>query len=96
MDNNMYSLRILSKGKITDLSKGFDLGGVPFSIYTRKKTASMDTDLVVKCQLVCDKTAGEFPVSVGDWTPAAIAKISPNAIDLNAFDVYWGAGETIK
>lgn len=56
----------------------------------------MDTDLVVKCQLVCDKIAGEFPVPVGDWTPAAIAKISPNAIDLNAFDVYWGAGETIK
>lgn len=56
----------------------------------------MDTDLVVKCQLICDKTAGEFPVPVGDWTPAAIAKISPNAIDLNAFDVFWGAGETIK
>lgn len=96
MDNNMYSLRILSKGKITDLSKGFDLGGIPFSIYVRKKAVSMDTDLVVKCQLVCDKSFGEFPIPVSDWTPAAIAKISPNAIDLNAFDVFWGAGETIK
>ena len=92
----MYSLRILSKGKITDLSKGFDLGGVPFSIYARKKKVSMDTDLVVMCQLVCDKAPGELPVPVGDWTPAAIAKISPNAIDLTAFDVFWGAGETIK
>lgn len=36
MDNNMYSLRILSKGKITDLSKGFDLGGIPFHICTQK------------------------------------------------------------
>ena len=66
MDNNMYSLRILSKGKITDLSKGFDLGGVPFSIYARKKKVSMYTDLVVKCQLVCDKAFGEFPVPVSD------------------------------
>lgn len=96
MDNNMYSLRILSKGKITDLSKGFDLGGVPFSIYVRKKGVSMDADLVLRCQLICDKVHGEFPVPVGDWTPAAIAKISPNAIDLTAFDVFWGSGETIK
>jgi len=56
----------------------------------------MYTDLVVKCQLVCDKAFGEFPVPVSDWTPAAIVKISPNAIDLAAFDVFWGAGETIK
>ena len=27
----MYSLRILSKGKVTDLSNGFALGGVPFT-----------------------------------------------------------------
>lgn len=92
----MYSLRILSKGKITDLSNGFDLGGVPFSIYVRKKTVSMEPDLIVKCQLICDLKSGDFPVPVGDWTPAAIAKISPNAIDVMAYDVYWGAGQTIK
>lgn len=92
----MYSLRILSKGQITDLTKGFDLGGVPFSIYVRKKSVSMDTDLLVNCQLVCDKTMGEFPVPVGDWTPAAIVKLAPYSISLSSYDVYWGAGESIK
>lgn len=92
----MYSLRILSKGKITDLSKGFDLGGVPFSIYVRKKSVSMEADLIVKCQLICDLKSGDLPVPVGDWTPAAIVKISPNAIDVTDYDVYWGAGQTIK
>ncbi len=36
----MYSLRILSKGQITDLSSGFSLGGKPFSIFVRSKMPS--------------------------------------------------------
>lgn len=95
MNDIMYSLRILSKGKITDLTKGFDLKGVPFSIYCRKKAVSMDTDLVINCQLLCDNTTGELPVPVGDWTPAEIVKLAPSAISLSDYDVYWGAGELI-
>ena len=96
MSSEMYSQRILSKGQITDLTKGFALGGVPFSIYVRKKSVSLETDLLVNCQLICDKEPGGFPVPVGDWTPAAIVKIAPGAIALSDYDVYWGAGEKIK
>ena len=56
----------------------------------------MEANTLVRCHLICDKKASDFPVPIGDWTPAAIVKISPNAIDLAAFDVFWGAGETIK
>lgn len=101
MSNEMYSLRVLAKGKIEDLSKGFSLNGVPFTIYVRHKGNSLAShyvgaDMLVKCRLLCDREASDLPVTVGDWTPAMIAEISPNAISLNDFDVYWGTGETIK
>lgn len=92
----MYSLRILSKGKVTDLSNGFALGGVPFTVFVRPKEVTMETSTLLKCKLICDKEFGVIPVPVGDWTPAAIVKIAPNAIDLQSYEIYWGAGETIK
>jgi len=92
----MNSLRILSKGKIADLSSGFDLGGTPFSIFVRSKQATFDTHTIVRCQLICDREAGEFPVPIGDWSPGAITKIPHRGIDLDAYEVFWGAGETIK
>lgn len=92
----MQDLRILSKGKVSDLSKGFSLGGTPFSIFVRPKSITMETTTLVKCQLISDKTDGDFPVPIGDWTPGAIVKISPNGISLEDYEVYWGAGETIK
>ena len=92
----MYSLRILSKGKVTDLSNGFALGGVPFTVFVRPKEVTMETSTLLKCKLLCDKEFSMFPVPIGDWTPGAIAVISPNGIDLSVYDVYWGAGETIK
>ena len=94
--NEMNILRILSKGKIADLSNGFDLGGVPFSIFVRAKSATLDTHVVVKCQLICDREAGEFPVPIGDWSPGAIQRIPQDGIDLAEYEVFWGAGETIK
>lgn len=92
----MQTLRILSKGKIDDLSFGFDLGGAPFSVFVRPRSASMETNVLLKCTLICDKTEGDFPVPIGDWTPGAISRISPDGIDLEQYDVYWGASETIK
>lgn len=92
----MQELRILSKGRITDLSKGFSLGGSSFSIFVRPKSVTMETNVLVKCQLICDKSESDFPVPIGDWTPGAIVKISPNGISLDDYDIFWGAGETIK
>lgn len=95
--NEMYSLRILSKGQITDLTNGSKLnGGVPFSVFVRPKKPSMEQNTIIQCKCLCDKEASDFPVPVGDWTPAAIVEISPDAISLSDYDVYWGAGESIK
>ncbi len=96
METTMYSLRILSKGQITDLAKGFDIGGVPFSVFVKPKKVTMETSTLIDCKLICDEGAGVFPVPIGDWTPGAITRISPNGIDLSEYDVYWGAGETIN
>ena len=97
MEHPMYSLRILSKGQILDLSKGFSLGeGVPFSAFVRPTRASMETNILLDCKLICDKESGSFPVPLGDWTPGVIVSISPNAISLEDYEIYWGAGEQIK
>ena len=63
MDNDMYSLRVLAKGQVSDLSKGFNLGGKPFSVYVRSKSATeMATDTLLNCKLICDTSFGNIPV----------------------------------
>ena len=89
----MEDVRIIAKGRITDLSKGFSLGGVPFSVYVRSKENTMLSDTLLECRLIGYKAVGALPVPIGDWTPAMIAYISPNAIDLQKYEVYWGASE---
>ena len=90
----MEDVRLIAKGSITDLSKGFALkGGVPFSVYVRSKENTMLSDTLLDCRLIGDRERGAFPVPIGDWTPAMIAYISPNAIDLQKYEVYWGASE---
>nr|DAE85879.1 MAG TPA: hypothetical protein [Bacteriophage sp.] len=96
MDATMYSLRIQSKGKIESLADGFSLSGTPFSVFVRAKENTMETHVLIRCKLICDKEDGDFPVPIGDWTPGSIVSLSPGAIDLEKFEIYWGAGETIK
>ena len=57
-----------SKGKVTDLSNGFALGGVPFTVFVRPKEVTMETSTLLKCKLICDKEFSMFPVPIGDWT----------------------------
>lgn len=89
----MEDVRLIAKGTVTDLSKGCSLGGVPFSVYVRSKENTMLNDTLLDCRLIGDKEASALPVPIGDWTPAMIAYISPNAIDLQKYEVYWGASE---
>lgn len=90
----MEDVRLIAKGTITDLSKGFSLkGGVPFSVYVRSKENTMLSDTLLECRLIGDREVGALPVPIGDWSPAMIAYISPNAIDLGKFEVYWGASK---
>ncbi|OQB81393.1 MAG: hypothetical protein BWX87_00658 [Bacteroidetes bacterium ADurb.Bin123] len=51
--------------------------------------------LIVQCTLNQDNLAADLPVMLYEWTPAAIRKISANAINLTLYDVYWGTGQTI-
>ena len=91
----MYSLRILSKGKVTDLSNGFALGVFRLpSLYDLKRlrwkqVRCLNASSFVIRNLVCSP----YLSGIGR---RAIAVISPNGIDLSVYDVYWGAGETIK
>lgn len=90
----MDDVRILAKGRIDDLSKGFRLhDSLPFSIYLRSKTGVVENDTIVQCRLICDKKAGDFPVPVGDWTPGKIVELPPNAIDTAKYEIYWGASD---
>lgn len=91
----MNDLKILSHGKVTDLSNGFSLGGKPFTICLIPKTATMELTTTVSCRLLCDSQCSELPVVLNDWAPVYIHTLAQNAIDLTAFDVYWGAHETI-
>ena len=88
----MDDVRILAKGRIDDISKGFHLRDyLPFSIYLRSKTGVVENDTIVQCRLICDKEVGDFPVPVGDWTPGKIVALPPNAIDTAKYEIYWGA-----
>lgn len=97
MDNNMTSLRILSHGQITDLSEGFKLEhDAPFSIFVIHKVPTLVQYTTVKCRCLSDRgKATALPVILGDWSPAMVTYISPKAIDLNQYDVYWGSGANI-
>ncbi len=90
----MDDVRIIAKGRITDLSKGFRLpDNLPFSIYLRSKTGVVENDTIVRCRLICDKETGDFLVPVGDWTPGKIVELPPNAIDTAKYEIYWGASD---
>lgn len=65
-------------------------------MYVRAKSTTMENDTLLKCKCICDKEPGDLPVPISDWTPAMIVSISPDAIDLANYDMYWGAGETIN
>lgn len=84
--------RILSHGQITDLSEGYK-ADYPFSVYLRpKEGVEYQDDVLVRCRCMCDKEMSDLPVAVGDWTTAAIVELAPDAIPLDEYDVYWGAG----
>ena len=84
--------RILSHGQITDLSQGYK-ADYPFSVYlSPKEGVEYQDDVLVRCRCMCDKEMSDLPVAVGDWTTAAIVELAPDAIPLDEYDVYWGAG----
>lgn len=89
----MQILRVLSHGKIEDLSNGFKLPRqASFSVYVRPKEDTLANDILIECKCICDSGISALPVPLYNWTSAAIVEIAPNAISLTDYDVYWGAG----
>ena len=56
----------------------------------------MSTNVLMDCKCICDQSASALPVPIGDWTPAEITEISPAAISLDTYDIFWGSGEINK
>lgn len=90
--------RIVSHGKITDLTEGFSLpNGALFSIYVRPRNSgdsAVDTILSVKCYQ--DDDFSEAPIVYNDWSPLAIRELAPDAEVLELCDIYWGSGQNIE
>ena len=98
MDNreaaSLYTGRVLSHGQITDLSEGFSLGGLMFSLFIIPKGKSVDptAPVIVSCQTLQNDSAEDTPMAVNWWNPHALRSLPADAIDLDDYDVYWAAG----
>lgn len=89
----MQFLRILTHGKVTDISDGFKLpDGRPFSVYVRPKSSTDNVDTVVNAKCIGDSAASAIPVPLNAWSEAAIVELGANSVNLSNYDVYWGAG----
>lgn len=89
--------RIVSHGKVTDLSKGFKLPSeTPFSVYIRPKDENTDIDTILNVKCYQDEKFTDAPIAFHEWSPLAITEIAPNAELLNSCDVYWGCGSYVE
>lgn len=89
--------RIVSHGKITDLSNGFKLPSeVPFSVYMRPKNGNIDIDAVLSVKCYQDEKFSDAPIVSYEWSPMAIVEIEPNNGLLDTCDLYWGCGSYVE
>lgn len=90
--------RIVSHGKISDLTNGFMLpSGTPFSIYVRPKGTTTDIDMTLSVRCYQDESASEAPVALNDWSPLEVMEIAAGQNDLlSDYDIYWGSGSYVK
>lgn len=95
VSQELYAGRLLAHGKISaaQMEAGFSLKTQePFSICVVPKEATTSTLILVDLMLLHDDESSDFPCPLGDWTPGAIKKIAPDAINLADYDVYWASG----
>lgn len=95
----MLASRIVSHGIINgNVKEGgiFNLGGIPFTVYLRPKSATSNVDEVLDAKLLQEETASPAPFSVYDWTPMLITEVTVPESILNAYEVYWGSGNYVE
>jgi hypothetical protein len=94
--------RVLAKGKLTSLTAAFNLGGKPFSVLIVPvadvtegviSNVAESIGLVVSCKCYAESAVSDLPIYFHTWTEADIVEIAADAIDLDDYDVYYGAGE---
>jgi len=94
VSDQMNAARILTKGKITDLSSGFKLlNGVPFSVFIIPKNSALVEPVIVSVKLYQEDDFSDCPFALRGWNEPAISEIEASGIDLALYDVYWGAGK---
>lgn len=86
--------RLVDWGQITDLSSGFKLSGaVPFSVFIRPKVESSASSIVIQAMPYQGDSFTPTPVILETWMENVISELAPDAVDLSAYDVWWGAGK---
>jgi hypothetical protein len=95
VSESMFVSRIVSKGKIIDLTNGFKLKeNAPFSVYVRPKTlTTLERDMLLNCKLYKEDTFSEAPVPLFTWVELFIIEIAPDALNLDSYDIYYGSGD---
>jgi len=103
VSESMNAGRILSHGKISALPFTFTSFN-PFSIFVVPKanvtsgviSTPDNAGMLVDCKCYQDDASSDIPVLFNQWTEAAIIEIAEDAIDLDDYDVYWGAGVDVS
>ena len=92
----MITGRVSAHGKITSVATAFKLeSGQPFALFIVPISDGTDPDakvVLVTCKLYQDDNATACPFTSNCWDVPAVSEISINGVDLEVYDVYWGAG----
>lgn len=102
--NDISAGRITAHGKVASVDEGFFItNGAPFSILVipiasvigRVISVSDNLGILINCKLSQSHTMSDLAVVFNQWTEGLIGYIHIDAIDLELYDVYWGAGNTM-
>ena len=103
MEATFEATRINRHGKIASLAENFNIeskynrseyqDGVPFSIFVKAKADTDVTSITASVKLMNDEAYSDCPIVLEAWTECAIKSIEANAIDLDVYDVFWGAAK---
>ena len=100
LTNLLAACRICDGGEITSLTNGFAVTSsedsakqCPFSIFIVPVSGTGGTMLVngVLIGKPTTSTPAAHPVNTSEWCPQAFRSLAPNAIDLTAYRVFYGA-----
>lgn len=93
----MQQGRICSHGKITSLTADFSLtNDFPFALFIIEKASSDPAPVIISCETFQGDGFSDCPFTPNCWDVPAVVKIEAEAIDLDLYDVYWGAGVDVS